>query len=58
VIFVTDEASFLGGKSGLLVEFSDFSVELIESDLKRARERIVGGRDGRPLGAQVIVEEK
>ena len=34
------EASFLGSKRGLLVEFLDFGVELVEDAAKGARQRI------------------
>ena len=44
------EASFSGGNGGLLVEFLDFDVELVEDGAKRARQAVWVGKQGGPVG--------
>src|SRR4029450_11581959 len=46
------EASFSGGNGGLLVEFLNFRVELVEDGAKRARQVIVVGKQGGPVRAK------
>src|SRR5437667_5229773 len=49
---VTIEASFSGGKSGLLVKFVDFGCELIEGRTERSRQMVAVGEEGVPLRSQ------
>ena len=51
-VIVTVEASFSGGKGGLLVEFLDFGVELVEGGAKRAGQQVVLGEQRGPVGPE------
>ena len=46
------EASFSGGKSGLLVKFVDFGCELVESEAQRSGQVVAVGQERIPLGPQ------
>ena len=46
------EASFSSGKSGLLMDFPDLGVEVLERRAEWAWQAVVGWQQGRPLGPQ------
>jgi hypothetical protein len=46
------EASFSGGKHGLLVDFADLDVQVVERGAKGTGQLIVRGQQGRPFGSQ------
>ena len=46
------EASFSGGKDGLLVDFADLCVQVVKGGAERTWQLVVRRQQGRPLGPQ------
>src|SRR5262245_38814255 len=51
-MIVRVEASFSGGKGGLLVQFENFAIEDVEGGAERAWERVVLWEERRPVGSK------